>query len=219
MIVALVPAFNEEKRIGEVVTGAYRFVEKVVVCDDGSTDATFHEATRAGAEVIRHRGNMGYGAALRSLFEMARSFPANAYVTLDSDGQHDSSFIPAITGPIVNMEADLVIGSRFMANNGSFVPAHRKIAIRFITSLCDMATGSEFTDLQSGFRAYNGRALSLSCPVRPGMGASTEIIIKASRAGLKIREIPVQIYYNGERSSPITSARQFIDVISSILRN
>jgi len=194
-------------------------VQKVIVCDDGSTDATYKKAIEAGAEVIRHKRNRGYGTALQSLFEKAQSLPAGAYVTVDADGQHESACIPALAEPILKNKADMVIGSRFLSDNGSFVPAHRRIAIRVITSLCDAATGGEFTDLQSGFRAYNNRALTLSRPSRPGMGASTEIILRATRSGLRIREVPVQIYYHEERSSLIASARQFLDVISSILMN
>ena len=219
MIVALLPAHNEERRISDVINKAHNYVQKVIVCDDGSTDATYKKAIEAGAEVIRHKRNRGYGAALQSLFEKAQSLPAGAYVTVDADGQHESACIPALAEPILKNKADIVIGSRFLSDNGSFVPAHRRIAIRVITSLCDAATGGEFTDLQSGFRAYNNRALTLSRPSRPGMGASTEIILRATRSGLRIREVPVQIYYHEERSSPIASARQFLDVISSILMN
>lgn len=202
-----------------MITKVHKYVQKVIVCDDGSTDATYKMAIEAGAEVIRHKRNRGYGAALQSLFEKALSLPAGVYVTVDADGQHESACIPALAEPILKNEADMVIGSRFLADNGSFVPAHRRIAIRVITSLCDAATGGEFTDLQSGFRAYNNRALTISRPSRPGMGASTEIILRATRSGLRIREVPVQIYYHEERSSPIASARQFLDVLSSILMN
>jgi glycosyltransferase involved in cell wall biosynthesis len=219
LIVALLPAHNEERRISDVINKAHNYVQKVIVCDDGSTDATYKKAIEAGAEVIRHKRNRGYGAALQSLFEKAQSLPAGAYVTVDADGQHESACIPALAEPILKNKADMVIGSRFLSDNGSFVPAHRRIAIRVITSLFDAATGGEFTDLQSGFRAYNNRALTLSRPSRPGMGASTEIILRATRSGLRIREVPVQIYYHEERSSPIASARQFLDVISSILMN
>jgi glycosyltransferase involved in cell wall biosynthesis len=217
MIIALLPAFNEENRISDVISRVYEHVDRVIVCDDGSSDATRGEALRSGAEVIRHNRNEGYGAALRSLFERGEELSARAYVTIDADGQHDPAYIPALTEPILSNQADVVIGSRFLSNNGSFVPAHRRIAIRLITSLCDVATGGKSTDLQSGFRAYSSRALALSRPSRAGMGASTEIILKAARSGLRIREIPVEVYYDRERSSPPAMARQFLDVISSIL--
>lgn len=216
MIVALLPAYNEEGKIGEVINQTYKFVEKVVVCDDGSTDATSNEATKFGAEVIRHRKNMGYGAALRSLFIHARSIRAKAFVTIDTDGQHDSAFVPALAEPILTGQADMVIGSRFLRSR-NFTPPHRLVAIRFITVLCDVMTGNEFTDLQSGFRAYSSRALALTCPTRTGMGASTQIIMKAAKSGLRVREVGVPIYYNGEKTSPLSAAKQFFDVIRCIL--
>jgi len=216
MIVALLPAFNEEKRIAAVIDKTQKFVDRVIVCDDGSTDATYAKAADCGAEIIRHRRNCGYGAALRSLFARAGTLPAQAFVTIDSDGQHDSSYIPKLTVPILGGEADVVIGSRFLLGKDS-TPAHRRLAIKLITGLCDVVTGNEFTDLQSGFRAYSARAIALTCPTRPGMGASTEIIIKATKSRLRVREIGVPIYYNGDRTSPVESARQFIDVIYSIV--
>jgi len=216
MIVALLPAHNEEKRIGEVIGKAYRFVDMVIVCDDGSTDSTYGEALEFGAEVIKHTKNMGYGAALNSLFTRAQTLQAGAFVTIDSDGQHDSAYVPALTEPILKGKADIVIGSRFLSET-NFTPPHRKIAIKLITSLCDIMTRNGFTDLQSGFRAYNPRAISKTCPTRPGMGASTEIIMKALRAGLSIKEVGVPIYYNGEKTSPFNSAKQFLDVINSII--
>ena len=190
MLVALLPAYNEEKRIGPVIDKTYKYVQKVVVCDDGSKDSTYQKAVEHGAEVIRHPMNMGYGGALRTLFTRAREISAQAFVTIDSDGQHDSAFVPALADPILHGEADLVIGSRFLSG-GDSTPVHRRIAIRVITGLCDVVTGNEFTDLQSGFRAYSPRAIKATLPSRPGMGASTEIIIKATRSRLKMREVGV----------------------------
>jgi glycosyltransferase involved in cell wall biosynthesis len=216
-IVALIPAYNEEKNIAKVIRQCREFAGRVLVCDDGSTDATYDISIAAGAEVIRHTHNAGYGAALRSLFLAAVSIRAEAFVTIDSDGQHDSNFIPAITKSILNKEADLVIGSRFLSNRFDFTPAHRKVAIKLITRLFDLRGHSEFTDLQSGFRAYSRHALSMTCPTRTGMGASTEIMMRALKSKLKIREIPVPIYYRGEQPSAISSMLQFLDVLRSTL--
>jgi hypothetical protein len=142
---------------------------------------------------------------------------ADAFVTIDSDGQHDSRFIPAITDFVVRREADLVIGSRFLSAKLDFTPSHRKIAIKLITSLVNLTGQTAFTDLQSGFRAYNSRALSIACPSRTGMGASTEIIRRAMRSGLKIREIPVPVYYRGRQPSLLSTILQFLDVLRSTL--
>jgi len=217
MIVALIPAYNEENRISDVIEQANRYVQKVIVCDDGSSDSTFSLSVQAGAEVVRHSQNMGYGAALRSLFLKASTIPADAFVTVDSDGQHDASFIPALTEPIIKGEADLVIGSRFLSEKLDYTSLVRRMAIKLITRLCDLRDRYGFTDLQSGFRAYNRKALAVTCPLRRGMGASIEIIRRATISRLKIREIPVPIYYDGDNTPLLSSALQFFEVLRSTL--
>jgi glycosyltransferase involved in cell wall biosynthesis len=216
-IVALVPAFNEEESISDVIRDASKFASRVIVCDDGSTDATYRYSVDSGAEVIRHSQNSGYGAALRTLFLRASDIEAEAFVTIDSDGQHDSRFIPKVTEPVLAGEADIVIGSRFLSKKLDFTPPHRRVVIKLINRLFDPRDQLRFTDLQSGFRAYNSNALSVTCPTRTGMGASTEIIKRAIRAGLTIREAAVPIYYNGKQPSLLSSARQFVDVFRSTL--
>jgi len=93
MIIAAMPAHNEDERIAKVVLGAKKHVDKVVVVDDGSTDATVEIAEALGALVVRHEENRGYGAALRTCFETARELDADMMVILDSDGQHDPAYI------------------------------------------------------------------------------------------------------------------------------
>jgi glycosyltransferase involved in cell wall biosynthesis len=216
-IVALVPAHNEEESIPRVIQQTRKFASRVIVCDDGSTDSTYQLSLDSGAEVIRHKRNGGYGAALRTLFVRASNISADAFVTIDSDGQHDSRFIPAITKSILTGEADLVIGSRFLSAKLDQTPPHRKIAIKLINHLFDLQLQQRFTDLQSGFRAYNGKAIAITCPTSPGMGASTEIIKRAVKTDLRIKEIPVPIYYNGKSPSFISSILQFVDVFRSTL--
>jgi glycosyltransferase involved in cell wall biosynthesis len=217
VIIALLPAYNEEERISDVVRQTYRYVDRVLVCDDGSDDSTYRLSVEAGAKVIRHERNLGYGASLRSLFLEAGRIPADVFVTVDSDGQHDPRFIPALTKEILTDQADIVIGSRFVSGSTSYTPPVRRLLIKLITRLCDPAGRYEFTDLQSGFRAYNARALAITCPARLGMGASTEIIKRATLSGLRIREVPVTIYYDGGRTSLFHSAIQFLEVVSSTL--
>ena len=97
LVVAGIPAFNEEKTIASVVLGAQKFAHVVVVCDDGSTDLTGEIAERLGAVVVRHERNAGYGAAVQSLFGRARALKADVFVTLDGDGQHDPAEIPRLS--------------------------------------------------------------------------------------------------------------------------
>ncbi|MEM2613688.1 MAG: glycosyltransferase family 2 protein, partial [Nitrososphaerota archaeon] len=112
-VIACIPAYNEEKTIAKVILKTKKYVDKVIVCDDGSIDMTAEIAEALGAEVIRHERNMGYGAAISSLFKKAVEEGADIMVTLDGDGQHDPDEIPKLIKPIVEDEADVVIGSRF----------------------------------------------------------------------------------------------------------
>jgi len=113
-VVAAIPCFNTEPFIADVVTRAKRYVDQVIVIDDGSTDGTAEAAKAAGATVISHGVNKGYGEATKSCFAAARANAADVLVTLDGDGQHNPDEIPSVLSPVLNKEADLVIGSRFL---------------------------------------------------------------------------------------------------------
>ena len=216
-IVACIPAFNEERSIARVVIEAQRYVDKVVVCDDGSTDLTGVIAERLGAVVVRHERNMGYGAALRSLFLKAREMGADVMVTLDADGQHDPNYIPKLVEPILNGEADIVIGSRFLGG-GRGVPRYRKWGIKVITWLVRWVSYRELTDAQSGFRAYGRRALEAITPVERGMGVSTEILLKAKDNGLRIKELPIKVNYDVENSSTCSPLYHGLSVVLSTVK-
>jgi len=218
-IVACIPAYNEEKSIASVVLRTMRYVDKVIVCDDGSSDLTGEIAEKLGVEVIRHGRNLGYGAALSSLFRKAVELGADVVVTLDADGQHDPSYIPRLVEPIVKGEADIVIGSRFLLREAEeAVPAYRRLGIRTITWLVRKTSYRKLTDAQSGFRAYSSRVVPLIRPSEMGMGASVEILLKARRAGLRIVEVPVRVWY-GEGTSTQNPLIHGMDVVLSLVKH
>ena len=192
-ILACIPAYEEEKSIGYVVRGALKYVDMVIVCDDGSKDATAEVAQRAGAVVLRHEQNLGYGAALRTLFNAAKRLNPDIMVVLDADGQHDPGYIPSLVKPIISGKVDIVVGSRFLSKTE--IPTYRRLGIKIITWLIRLVAYPHLQDAQSGFRAYNRRAVRLINIVEPGMGASTEILLKAAVYGLRIGEVPVRIRY------------------------
>ena len=105
------PAYDEEGRIAKVIVAAKRYADKIIVCEDGSSDDTGEIAGDLGAQVIVHEGNPGYGAALTTLFEEVKRKNADVFVILDSDGQHQPHKIPELVEPILEGRADLVIGS------------------------------------------------------------------------------------------------------------
>ena len=153
-----------------------------------------------GAVVISHKKNMGYGAAINSIFQESKEMKSDLLVTFDADGQHRVEDIEKVIEPIKNDDADLVIGSRFL-DEKSDVPNYRKIGIKVITQVTNASIKKKLTDSQSGFRAYNQRVLSQISPSDMGMGISTEILIKSSSKGLKIMEVPITVLYEGGTST------------------
>lgn len=200
IIVACIPALNEERAIAGVVIRAKNYVDRVVVCDDGSVDMTGSIAEQLGASVIRHDRNQGYGASLRDLFKEARRIDAGAMVIIDGDGQHDPSEIPQLIERLGRNDVDIVIGSRFVDGGGSEAPGWRKAGIRVISGMVSNA-GGKVNDAQSGFRAYNRRAIELLVPSDDGMGLSTELLLQAQEKGLKIAEVPIHVSYGPDTSS------------------
>jgi len=181
LIVAAIPAFNEERTIAKLVLEAQKHVDVVLVCDDGSTDSTAEIAERMGADVIRHDRNLGYGAALKTLFGVARELDADVLVTLDGDGQHDPCEIPSLVEPVLEDKADVVLGSRFLNSKENGVPRYRRWGIRLISKLTGAASNHTFLDAQSGFRVYGRKALIGLDLVENGMGSSVEILMKAKK--------------------------------------
>ena len=195
------PAFNEEKNIGKIIAQLLDKSYSVIVCNDGSSDSTGIIAEKMGAIIINHKKNLGYGAAIGSIFKKARDEKFDILVTFDSDGQHRISDIEKMIEPIQNKTADIVIGSRFTKDGKADMPKYRKIGIKVITNLVNSQTGKKITDSQSGFRSYSSEVLSQMNLSENGMGVSTEILIKANKQKLKIIEIPITILYEGETST------------------
>jgi len=212
-----IPAYNEEKNIASVISKLKTITDKIIVCDDGSSDSTGEIAEKLGASVIRHVKNLGYGAAIKSIFLKAKEMKADILVTFDADGQHRIEDVEKLVKPIYEGKLDIVIGSRFLDKNNSQVPEYRKFGIKIITKVANTSLQNELTDSQSGLRAYNNKVLSELTLSETGMGVSTEILIKASKKEFRIGEIPITILYEGETSSqhPVTHG---ISVLMSTLK-
>ena len=200
-IVVGIPAFNEEKNIAVLIIQLKKIADKIIVCNDGSTDLTSKIAEELGAIVINHEKNLGYGAAIRSLFLKSKDLDADILVTFDADGQHRIEDIDKVINPIINGESDLVIGSRFLDESKKEVPRYRKVGIKVITKITNATIKKQLTDSQSGFRAYSKKVLNELNPSELGMGISTEILIKASAKNFRISEVPIKIIYNGDTST------------------
>ena len=214
--VACIPAYNEVKNIGKIVQECLKYVDKVIVCDDGSTDNTSKEAEFAGAFVVRHEKNHGKGAALKSLFKTAKFSNADIIVTIDADGQFLTEEIPKLVKPILNNKYDLVIGNRFKLNNK--IPKYRKLGNDILDKVTQIASNIGIDDTQSGFRAYSKNAIEKIQFDSDGFGADAEILVRAVKQGLAISEENVTVIYNtGGRTSTKNPISQSTEVILSLI--
>ena len=200
-IVVGIPAFNEEKNIASIILKLKKITNKIIVCNDGSSDLTSKIAEELGATVVNHSKNLGYGAAIRSIFLKAKEMNSDILVTFDADGQHRIEDIEKVIQPIMENKTDIVIGSRFLNKEKDQVPEYRKVGIKIITKVTNASIKKKITDSQSGFRAYSKKVLEKLTPSDVGMGISTEILIKSSKMEFKISEVPIKILYEGENTS------------------
>jgi len=196
--VIVVPAFNESAAISKVLTGIPKKLKGIsqlstLVVDDGSGDNTSQKAKKAGVFVVRHVINRGLGAAIKTGLDWAKSQGADIAVTFDSDGQHDPTDIPRLIQPILNKDADLVIGSRFKKKQS--IPADRLILNWFANLTTLVMFGVHSTDSQSGLRAFSKKAMAQIDLKADRMDFSSEILIEAKRHNLKIEEIPIKAIY------------------------
>lgn len=194
--IVVIPAYNEEKAIANVVhsciEGGYG---EVIVVDDGSTDDTASVARRAGAQVISHIVNRGAGAATETGLELARRMGATSVVTLDADEQHDPDDITHLLSPIITDAADIVIGSRFI-HSTNVIPVLRRIFNAVANVITYILTGIRTSDSQSGMKAFGPRALSEMSIRTDGFEFCTEIFQEAGYHNLRIAEVPITVRYD-----------------------
>ena len=214
-VVAVIPAYNEERFIGSVVLKARKYVGDVLVVDDGSTDATVEVAEAAGAIVVRHERNQGKGVALNTGFHKAQGLEPEAVITLDGDGQHLAEQIPLVLTPILRGEADIVVGSRYLERK-SCVPLHRIWGHRVFTFLTNQAAGVPVTDSQSGFRAFSRQAMEAIRFSSRSFSVESEMQFIAHGCHLKMVEVPITICYEDKPKRSVIA--HGLIVLSGILR-
>lgn len=218
-ITAVIPAYNEEKTIRQVVEGAKKHVSEVLVIDDGSQDATTQAAISVGAKVIRIPRNQGKGCALSIGLTTAALNGSSVIVCLDSDGQHDPEDIPKLVAPIVDGRADMVIGSRFLdAHSREQIPAYRRVGQGVLTVATNLGSTVKITDSQSGYRAFRKEALGTFDFAETGMGIESEMVRSAVRSGLRIEEVPIVAKYDGLDTSTMKPGSHGMSVLGSIVR-
>jgi glycosyltransferase involved in cell wall biosynthesis len=214
-IVVLIPAYNEERCIGSVVLKARKFADVVLVVDDGSSDVTADVARDAGAEVIRHPENRGKGAALNTGFQEVRRFAADVVILMDADGQHLPEELPILAAPILDGEADIVVGTRYLEKT-SEVPVHRVYGHQVFNFITSQASGVSLSDSQNGFRAFSPHAASLISIKSNGFSVESEMQFIAHDHKLRVMELPITILYHEKPKRPVMSHGWM--VLNGILR-
>ncbi len=202
MFLAIVPAYNEEERIGSVVRSLFGHVDEIVVVDDCSKDGTRKQAREAGAVVIRHKINRGQGATLETGHEYARKHGAEYVLHFDGDNQFDALDINPALQKMREKEADVLLGSRFL-DDRSRIPWFKKHILLPLGRLVSRAFGGiKLTDVHNGFRILNKNALDKIRIKQDRMAHASEIPELIKRHGLKYIEFPVKVTYHeyGQRA-------------------
>jgi glycosyltransferase involved in cell wall biosynthesis len=220
IILAGIPCYNEEVAIGSVVLRTSKYADRVVVIDDGSTDSTAEVARLAGADVLVHDVNMGKGASLRDLFAYATQCGADIVVILDGDGQHNPDDIPKLIRPLLLDEADIVNGSRYLEGEVQDTPRYRRFGQVILDRFTRLGLDKdmELTDTQSGFRAFSIKTAPFFKFETDRLAIDSEMLLDASNANLRVKEVGVGVRYDVGRSSkhPVSHGLQ---VIAGVLRN
>jgi glycosyltransferase involved in cell wall biosynthesis len=217
--IVIIPAYNEEKRIAAVVAGVFSAVPDavVLVVNDCSRDETVPAARQAGAIVVSHPFNMGYGAAIQTGYKYARDKGFDYLVQLDADGQHDPSCIPALLAPVFAGTADIAIGSRFLGNSYR-PPLARRLGMALFRRIVSLVTGRSVTDTTSGFQAFNRDVISFfATDIFPVDYPDADMLIMLHRAGFCLTEVPVRMYENSEGKSMHSGLKPFYYMFKMLL--
>lgn len=215
---ALIPAYNAGTTIGHVIRECRGFIDNILVVDDGSIDDTHAIAGRSGCATLKHGHNRGKGAALKTGFQWLLRTDCAAVITIDADGQHDPSEIPNFERFFNAEEGEvIIIGSR--SAEGDRMPLYRAIPNKIGEALISLAARRYIRDTQSGYRLYSRGVLEKNHCATDRFDMETEIIIKASRNGAKIKEIPIKTIYQENYTSHFRPVMDFYRISMVVLKH
>jgi glycosyltransferase involved in cell wall biosynthesis len=198
-VLVMIPAYNEAENIFQVVEKIHTYVPEadILVIDDGSKDATASLAHAAGAHVVSHPFNMGYGAACQTGFKYACKMKYDYIVQMDGDGQHEPACIPDMLDALREPDVDVVLGSRWLGKGEYKGPALRKFGKFIFAYIANTITKLKITDPTTGFQALNRRVVCFySTEVYPVDFPDADMIIVLDRSGFRVKEVPVIMYHN-----------------------
>jgi len=196
-ILIIIPAYNEGAGIGEVVRQVHEINPDcdVVVVDDGSRDNTVRTARNAGAVVVSHPFNLGYGVAIQTGYKYAAAKGYDFVVQMDGDGQHDPSYVSRVLAPVIAGETDFALGSRFLGIESYDPSLVRRIGMAFFCKLVSTLIGTDITDSTSGFQAFNSKVTRFfTTEVFPCDYPDADMLLTLHRAGFRIKEVPVRMH-------------------------
>lgn len=218
--VAIVPALNEEHTVQLVIDELRAFDAglDVVVIDDGSSDGTADAAAAKGAYVLRLPFNLGIGGAVQTGFKFAFEHDYDIAVRVDGDGQHDPAQLARILVPVLRGDADIVVGSRFAAEEGGYRSSRsRRVGIRILAAVVSRIVGQRVTDTTSGFQALNRRGIALFARDYPHDYPEVEATVMVFRHRLRLQEVPVSMRERGGGQSSITALRSIYYMVKVLL--
>jgi glycosyltransferase involved in cell wall biosynthesis len=216
----VVPAYNEEPVLADVLAALEPLPYRVVVVDDGSTDATAEVAARGGAAVVRHSCNLGQGAAIQTGIAFAlRQAGTRFVVTFDADGQHRPEDLPALLAPLEEGACDVALGSRFLVRGSAVrIPLARRLLLRVATVVTRLSTGLRLTDTHNGMRAFTAQAAAQIEITQNGMAHASEILSQIAARKLRYREVPVTVTYTRYSLSKGQSMLNSVDIFWESIR-
>jgi glycosyltransferase involved in cell wall biosynthesis len=216
-IVVVIPVYNEGPVIRQVITSLLKIVTTIIVVDDGSAIPVIKHLHGLPVVPLRHQINLGQGAAIQTGLTYARKLQADIAITFDADGQHNEEDINSLIAPIINNEADIVLGSRFLPDSLSTVPFTKKLILQVARIINYIFTGVLLTDAHNGLRALNRKALGKINLTENRMAHASEFLFEIKHHKLRWKEIPVHIRYTDYSIQKGQKPRDSIKVLFDLL--
>jgi glycosyltransferase involved in cell wall biosynthesis len=216
----LIPAYNEGSRIAEVVHRVREINPRfdVMVVNDGSRDDTARTAGAAGALVVSHPFNLGYGVAIQTGYKYALAKGYDFVVQMDGDGQHDPAFVSQLLAPVLADEVDFTLGSRFLGTESYEPSLARRVGMTFLRKLISMLISTPITDSTSGFQAFNRKVIRFfTSEVFPCDYPDADMLLTMHRAGFRIKEVPVRMYASSSGKSMHSGWKPFYYMFKMLL--